>query len=100
MLFNVNLKNLLTRRVVTSFQHISPCTFRLPPNINSSHIFSRNHVAYTVVHVGSIRRTLDRGTVLPPRKSNQLISGYGDKKIVVSPSIVRATALTNEKKFL
>ncbi|CAB4005063.1 Hypothetical predicted protein, partial [Paramuricea clavata] len=78
------------------------CKFelRLPPNLNSAQIFSQNHLAYTVVHVGSIRRTLDRGTVLPPRKSNHVITGHGDKKIVVSPSIVRAMTLTNEKKFL
>lgn len=74
--------------------------FRLPPNLNSRQILSQHHLAYTVVHVGSIRRTLDRGTLLPPRKSNHVISGHGDKKIVVAPSIARATALTNEKKFL
>ncbi|XP_028393670.1 neuralized-like protein 4 [Dendronephthya gigantea] len=78
------------------------CKFelRLPPNLNSVEVFSKNHLAYTVVHVGSIRRTLDRGTVLPPQRSSHLISGHGDKKIVVSPSIVRATTLTNVKKFL
>ena len=73
---------------------------RLPPNVNSAQVLLHYAVAYIGVHVGAIRRTLDRGTVLPTRQNNHVVGGNSDKKILMSPSISRAIALSKEKSFL
>ena len=75
-------------------------SLRLAPSIDASQVFRSYHVAYVGVHVGAIRRTLDRGTVLPPRKSARIIIGMDGDKHFISPCVERAVELSNEKSFL